>query len=453
MRRSADRQPNTGNAFQWSKTGIFDRQPEALPYGDRQDTIEFIEGNMSLFSRNFDLPAARPWMNVVDYLSASVLLHLITLMELGLIIAAATLIEKPSAYVPAILILLLYLIFTQLDARSRYQEFKKVRDQLIRYGPNRRIFQSIRHSRCQRDAALAAARQVGHHRACRDFFWQAGYRWHHLLPHFLRRQPGYLFSPAFLRTTFFVPAYRSRYECAEDRFTAPEYERAALITIDVQNDTLDGGPFEVPGTSGVLPAIAGLCRAFRKTGRPIVHIMRIYTPDGENADLCRKSALKAGSPLLLKGSPGRRPADALLPAPNIRIDDDRLMAGKIQPIGPNEVLIYKPRWGAFYHTPLETHLTEKGVSTVVFCGCNYPNCPRTSIYQASERDFRIVAASDAISGIQKGDIDGLEKISVRCLSAEDIRRKLIAASNQAPRFFKMPNTFQGRPGVKNRELD
>lgn len=39
------------------------------------------------------------------------------------------------------------------------------------------------------------------------------------------------------------------------------------------------------------------------------------------------------------------------------------------------------------------------MTTLVFCGCNVPNCPRTSIHQASERDFRVVLAQDAISGL------------------------------------------------------
>jgi len=205
-----------------------------------------------------------------------------------------------------------------------------------------------------------------------------------------------------------------------DPYTAPHYYRAALITVDVQKDTLDGGTFEVPGTTEILPRIARLCRSFRDAGRPIVHIMRIYSPDGEDADRCRRSALRAGRSLFLKGSKGRRLADELLPAPDIRIDDDLLMAGRIQEIGPQEVLVYKPRWGAFYRTSLDDHLRQKGVSTLVFCGCNYPNCPRTSIYQASERDYRITVAADAMSGIQARDIGELKNIGVNCAAVEDI---------------------------------
>lgn len=205
-----------------------------------------------------------------------------------------------------------------------------------------------------------------------------------------------------------------------DPFTAAEYDRAALITIDVQKDTLDGGSFEVPGTSTILEPINRLCRTFRAAGRPIVHVIRIYTPDAEDADLCRKGALLAGQPILIKGSPGRRPAEALMPGNDVRIDDDQLLKGAVQPIGPEEVIIFKPRWGAFYRTPLEAHLKAMAVSTLVFCGCNYPNCPRTSIYQASERDFRITAVVDAISAMHPSDIAGLASIGVNCLTVDEV---------------------------------
>lgn len=207
-----------------------------------------------------------------------------------------------------------------------------------------------------------------------------------------------------------------------DPHTDAEYDRAALITIDVQNDTLDGNALEIAGTSAILPPINRLCQAFRSAGRPIVHVIRIYTPDAVDADRCRRAALLEGGRILLKGSKGRRPADALLPDPTIRIDDDRLLKGEIQCIGPGEAIVFKPRWGAFYRTALETHLREKAVSTLVFTGCNFPNCPRASIVEASERDFRISAVVDAISGITPPDIAWLNNIGVCCATTDDICR-------------------------------
>lgn len=182
-------------------------------------------------------------------------------------------------------------------------------------------------------------------------------------------------------------------------YTDPEWPRSALITIDTQCDTLDGQPFEVPGTSAVLPRIQALLDAFRAAGRPVVHIVRLYKPDGSNVDLCRRKLIEQGKPLLLAGTPGCRLAPELLPDPGATLDENLLLSGGIQALGPEEVAIYKPRWGAFYQTPLEEHLRERHITTLVFSGCNFPNCPRTSIYEASERDFRVVLAEDAISGL------------------------------------------------------
>lgn len=198
-----------------------------------------------------------------------------------------------------------------------------------------------------------------------------------------------------------------------DPNTAPDYATSALVTIDTQRDVLDGGTFEIPGTSAVLPNISSLLEAFRDARRPIVHIVRLYKPDGTNVDLCRRQIVQQGAELVLAGSPGSELAEPLLPSGDVTLDSELLLAGGIQDLGPREVAIYKPRWGAFYETPLERHLREQHVTTIVFCGCNFPNCPRTSIYEASERDFRVVLASDAVSGIYERGERELENIGVR----------------------------------------
>jgi len=197
-----------------------------------------------------------------------------------------------------------------------------------------------------------------------------------------------------------------------DLHVLPHHPRSALITIDVQRDTLDGQPFEVPGTSLILPRIQRLLRFFRANSRPIVHIVRLYKPDGSNVDLRRRMAVASGKPLVLTGSPGSQLAEALLPSSETLLDSERLLSGGIQEVGPLESVIYKPRWGAFYQTPLEAHLRHLGAPTLVFTDCNFPNCPRTSIYEASERDFRVVAIRDAISGVDTQGQSQLEDIGV-----------------------------------------
>jgi nicotinamidase-related amidase len=203
-------------------------------------------------------------------------------------------------------------------------------------------------------------------------------------------------------------------------YTAPEFEKSALITIDVQRDVLEGQPLEVPGSSEAAEAIGRLADCFREAGRPIVHVVRLYKRDGSNVDLCRRQLVERGVAILAPKSSGSELVPGLLPDPRMRLDSDALLADAIQEIGADEVAMYKPRWGAFFETPLESHLHTRGISTVVFCGFNFPNCPRTSIYEASERDFRVVAATDAISGLYERGACELEGIGVALLSSAGI---------------------------------
>jgi hypothetical protein len=46
------------------------------------------------------------------------------------------------------------------------------------------------------------------------------------------------------------------------------------------------------------------------------------------------------------------------------------------------------------------------------CGCNFPNCPRATVYEASERDFKIVIVQDATSGVHNVGLKELENIGV-----------------------------------------
>lgn len=109
-----------------------------------------------------------------------------------------------------------------------------------------------------------------------------------------------------------------------------------------------------------------------------------------------------------------------MPEPDILLDTDLLLSGGIQQIGIKEAVIYKPRWGAFYKTPLEDYLHKLDVSSLAFTGCNFPNCPRTSIYEASERDFRIVLVEDAVSGLYEQGKKEMRNIGVWLMSAKEL---------------------------------
>jgi len=71
-------------------------------------------------------------------------------------------------------------------------------------------------------------------------------------------------------------------ETIMSRYTEPEWANSAVITMDTQCDTLDGQAFADPGTSAILPRMRAILEAFRAAKKPIIHIVRIYKPDGSN---------------------------------------------------------------------------------------------------------------------------------------------------------------------------
>jgi nicotinamidase-related amidase len=215
-----------------------------------------------------------------------------------------------------------------------------------------------------------------------------------------------------------------------DEYTRPDFKAAALVTIDVQQDFLDGGPCEVSGTTAVLPRIHELLEAFRVASKPIIHVVRIYTADGCDVDLCRRAIVRAGKPIARPGTAGMQLADRLVVSGVSGLDWEALLRGELQKLRLREWAMYKPRWGAFYRTRLETFLHALSVTTLVFTGCNFPNCPRTSIYEASERDFRVVLVADAVSGFFDRGRGELEDIGVAVMSTMEILAELRVQSQR-----------------------
>ncbi len=204
-----------------------------------------------------------------------------------------------------------------------------------------------------------------------------------------------------------------------------DYSHCALLIIDFQKDfVLPGSPAEIAGSFAVLPKLAQLTRTIRQQGRPIVHVVRCYLPDGSNVDLCRREQVQSDAAMVLPCSEGAMMPLQLQPEVMPELDWDALLKGIPQQIGPQEWVLYKSRWGAFYQTRLEDLLHRLQVNTLLFGGCNFPNCPRTTIYEASERDFRLVLAQDAMSGLYEKGLQELSGIGVTVATTEQICREL-----------------------------
>lgn len=208
-------------------------------------------------------------------------------------------------------------------------------------------------------------------------------------------------------------------------YTEPRLSTSVLLNIDTQCDfALPGAAVEIPGTMDVIPNMKSLLSVYRKCNLPVIHIVRLYLPDGSNVDLCRRELVESGTCIIAPHTVGAEIVSDLKPHPDAELDADILIEGGIQKWGNKEFVIYKPRWGAFYQTPLHSHLNTLGVDTLVFCGCNFPNCPRATIYEASERDLKIVLVEDAISGIYEEGKEELRRIGVRIWTTDRVIEKM-----------------------------
>jgi len=185
----------------------------------------------------------------------------------------------------------------------------------------------------------------------------------------------------------------------QSRYVAPEFRNAALLTIDLQHDFLDDGSAPIAGTSAVLPSVAELVAAFRRAGRPIVHVVHVYEDDGSNVDLCRRAEVEGGLRIVSPHTPGMELASELMPGDGQHLNAALLLSGAFQALGPLEWAMYKPRWGAFYQTAL------------------------------------VVVAADAVSGIYDRGLQELANIGVA-----GMRRRTSASLSTARRRNRLTNS-------------
>lgn len=192
-----------------------------------------------------------------------------------------------------------------------------------------------------------------------------------------------------------------------------EQDKSALLIIDMQYDFANAkGQAYVNGTEEIIPHLASLINIFRKYEKPVFHIIRLYQPDGSNAELCRRVLISSGKQIVAPHSPGAEIIDELLPETGNPPSHDELLHGNIIRCGDNDYILYKPRWGAFYKTTLHDVLQSKEINSLFVAGCNFPNCPRTTMYEASERDYKIAMIPSAISGIYDRGLQEMRNIGI-----------------------------------------
>ena len=101
--------------------------------------------------------------------------------------------------------------FSQMDAKSRLQNYKQVKDLMHQNGFQPRIINLFSASRCQRDAIRVAALDLNMDQQLDAHYKNLGYSWFHILPDFIFTRPGLFFTCRYWQKTLFEKPYKLKY--------------------------------------------------------------------------------------------------------------------------------------------------------------------------------------------------------------------------------------------------
>jgi len=173
--------------------------------------------------------------------------------------------------------------------------------------------------------------------------------------------------------------------------------KMALLNIDLQNCFVEGYPVASPEGPEVLQKINRLATACRAAGILVIHTAHVLRSDGSNAGVLGEliPAIRAG--MIDRGSPAS--------------DLHRDLV-----IGPRDIVLEKPRFGAFQGTDLELTLRASGIDSVIICGIATNVCCETTAREAAMRDFRVFFLSDATATFDLGGISREQIQQVACVT-------------------------------------
>jgi ureidoacrylate peracid hydrolase len=149
-------------------------------------------------------------------------------------------------------------------------------------------------------------------------------------------------------------------------------DRTALINIDLQNLFVENAP----GGFELLDRVNRLADVCRDAGIMVVHTAHVLRPDGSNTGVLGElvpAVLEEG--VLFAGSRTAALHEGLV-------------------VRPEDVVLEKPRFGAFHGTDLEIILRARGIDTLIISGISTPHCCDTTAREANARDFRVLFLSD-----------------------------------------------------------
>ena len=140
-------------------------------------------------------------------------------------------------------------------------------------------------------------------------------------------------------------------------------KKYAVIVVDMLNDFVTG-QIANPRIIHIIDPIRELCETARALDIPVIYANDSHTPDIDRE-------FKVWGPHAVTGTYGAQVIEELKPL-------------------PNDILIPKKTYSAFFNTPLELVLREFGVDTVIVTGWKADCCIRHTAAEAFFRGFYVM---------------------------------------------------------------
>jgi biuret amidohydrolase len=185
----------------------------------------------------------------------------------------------------------------------------------------------------------------------------------------------------------------------------------ALVIIDMQRDFLDPRGYiaqtgvDVSVLRAAIAPTRRLLTAARNAGIRVIHTREGHRPDLSDLTAAKqRRAARAGAPI---GSAG--PLGRIL----IRGEVGHGIIDELAPT-PEETVIDKPGFGAFYATDLELVLRSAGIGELTLVGVTTDICVHSTLREAVDRGFECEVVADACAAAEPA----LHEAMLSCIAGE-----------------------------------
>ncbi|HET8696449.1 MAG TPA: isochorismatase family cysteine hydrolase [Gammaproteobacteria bacterium] len=170
--------------------------------------------------------------------------------------------------------------------------------------------------------------------------------------------------------------------------------RTAFLNVDMQNCFVEGYPVSAPEGPALLRRLNGFAATCRAAGVQVIHTAHVLRSNGSNAGLLKQLPEVDGG-MLSRGSH------------SAALHKDLVVA-------PEDIMLEKPRFGAFQGTDLEMILHTAGIDTVVVGGIATNVCCETTAREAAMRDFKMLFLSDGTATFDMGPVSAAQIQAATC---------------------------------------